>query len=133
SMPRPVHGVRVLEEDGLALLRDHRAPHEGAHRVHGHRAGTRRVSDVRLVEEDAGRDVVRAHRSLQSSESFRPEHLEPVGVRGIQYRAVVRRHAGSSGRYGGGGVIRTREGWIRPLTAFEAVPFVRSGTPPWRV
>jgi CRP/FNR family transcriptional regulator, cyclic AMP receptor protein len=27
-------------------------------------------------------------------------------------------------------VIRTREGWIRPLTAFEAVPFVRSGTPP---
>ena len=34
---------------------------------------------------------------------------------------------------GGGGVIRTREGWIRPLTAFEAVPFVRSGTPPWRV
>ena len=30
----------------------------------------------------------------------------------------------------GGGVIRTREGRIRPLTAFEAVPFVRSGTPP---
>jgi CRP/FNR family cyclic AMP-dependent transcriptional regulator len=27
-------------------------------------------------------------------------------------------------------VIRTREGRIRPLTAFEAVPFVRSGTPP---
>src|SRR5438093_6386988 len=36
-------------------------------------------------------------------------------------------------RAGGGGVIRTREGWIRPLTAFEAVPFVRSGTPPGRV
>jgi threonine aldolase len=32
--------------------------------------------------------------------------------------------------YGGGGVIRTREGRIRPLTAFEAVPFVHSGTPP---
>ncbi len=30
----------------------------------------------------------------------------------------------------GGGVIRTREGRIRPLTAFEAVPFVHSGTPP---
>ena len=27
-------------------------------------------------------------------------------------------------------MIRTREGRIRPLTAFEAVPFVRSGTPP---
>jgi uncharacterized cupin superfamily protein len=27
-------------------------------------------------------------------------------------------------------VIRTREGRIRPLTAFEAVPFVHSGTPP---
>src|SRR5581483_7902644 len=32
--------------------------------------------------------------------------------------------------YGGGGVIRTREGRFRPLTAFEAVPFVHSGTPP---
>ena len=32
--------------------------------------------------------------------------------------------------HGGGGVIRTREGRIRPLTAFEAVPFVHSGTPP---
>ena len=31
---------------------------------------------------------------------------------------------------GGGGVIRTREGRFRPLTAFEAVPFVHSGTPP---
>ena len=30
----------------------------------------------------------------------------------------------------GGGVIRTRERRIRPLTAFEAVPFVHSGTPP---
>jgi hypothetical protein len=40
---------------------------------------------------------------------------------------------GSVAPYGGGGVIRTREGWIRPLTAFEAVPFVRSGTPPGRV
>jgi signal-transduction protein with cAMP-binding, CBS, and nucleotidyltransferase domain len=29
-------------------------------------------------------------------------------------------------------VIRTREGRIRPLTAFEAVPFVHSGTPPGR-
>lgn len=27
-------------------------------------------------------------------------------------------------------MIRTREGRIRPLTAFEAVPFVHSGTPP---
>ena len=27
-------------------------------------------------------------------------------------------------------MIRTREGRFRPLTAFEAVPFVRSGTPP---
>jgi hypothetical protein len=33
----------------------------------------------------------------------------------------------------GGGVIRTREGRFRPLTAFEAVPFVHSGTPPGRV
>ena len=33
----------------------------------------------------------------------------------------------------GGGVIRTREGRFRPLTAFEAVPFVHSGTPPWGV
>jgi hypothetical protein len=30
-------------------------------------------------------------------------------------------------------VIRTRERRFRPLTAFEAVPFVRSGTPPARV
>ena len=29
-------------------------------------------------------------------------------------------------------MIRTREGRIRPLTAFEAVPFVHSGTPPPR-
>ena len=29
-------------------------------------------------------------------------------------------------------MIRTREGRFRPLTAFEAVPFVRSGTPPQR-
>jgi hypothetical protein len=36
------------------------------------------------------------------------------------------RYDGSSG----GGVIRTREGRFRPLTAFEAVPFVHSGTPP---
>ena len=33
----------------------------------------------------------------------------------------------------GGDRIRTCEGRIRPLTAFEAVPFVRSGTPPGRV
>ena len=33
----------------------------------------------------------------------------------------------------GGDRIRTCEGRVRPLTAFEAVPFVRSGTPPGRV
>ena len=36
-------------------------------------------------------------------------------------------------RVRGGDRIRTCEGRVRPLTAFEAVPFVRSGTPPGRV
>ena len=38
--------------------------------------------------------------------------------------------AGDESPIRGGGVIRTREGRFRPLTAFEAVPFVHSGTPP---
>ena len=41
---------------------------------------------------------------------------------------VVRRHGLQIS--GGGGGIRTPEGGFSALTAFEAVPFNRSGTPP---
>ncbi len=67
----------------------------------------------------------RASRSVRSNSSRSASGGSRIG---LSYVVMLAHPDG-----GGGGVIRTREGWIRPLTAFEAVPFVRSGTPPWRV
>src|SRR5688500_4159723 len=66
----------------------------------------------------------------------RPPRCGRCGMLAIPSPYALAPCGASAGRRhicGGGGVIRTREGRFRPLTAFEAVPFVHSGTPPGRV
>ena len=110
---RPMHRVRVLEQDRRSLLWHDRASNERAHRVDGHRARAGRVADVRLVEEHADLDRVVAHRRLQPGQSFEPERLD-----------VVRRHRSCPMEYH----ELTRPGGVTAVRRSRE-PFVRSRWP----
>ena len=73
---RPMHRVRVLEQDRRTFLRHDRAAGERAHGVHGHRGHAGRVSHVGLVREQEHLDVMVAHRPLQPVEPLDAEPLE---------------------------------------------------------
>jgi hypothetical protein len=73
-----MHRVGVFEQDRRSLLRHDRTTNEGAHRIDGHRAGTGRVPDVRLVEEHADLDAVPPHPCLQPRESLEAERFDVV-------------------------------------------------------
>ena len=112
-----VHRVPVLEQHRRARRRHHRAPHERAQAVHGHRRGAGRIPDVRLVREQERGDVMVAHRPLQPLETPQAQPLE--------IDAVVRdrrdphdRHAGT--RRGGRG---------RPSVRLRAGADPRRGSP----
>ena len=87
----------------------------------------------RVFSDDKMSDRIRARGVFTTptiTNLARVEAGVPVSVRAYGDGAAPSQAAGLSR---GGDRIRTCEGRIRPLTAFEAVPFVRSGTPPGRV
>ena len=95
---RPVHRVRVLEQDRAAFRRHQRASHERAHAVDRHRRRPRRVPDVRLVEQEARGHVVGAHRGLEASEPARAQGNEIDGRFHLGERTAQPRPRETAGR-----------------------------------
>ena len=72
ALPRPMHRVRVLEQDRRSLDRHDGAASERAHAPDRHRCHAGRVARVRLAEQQARLEVVRAHRRCRrASRSLR--------------------------------------------------------------
>ena len=113
--------------------------------AHRRARAVRARRDARRAELHASREAAVSRPRAAVAQGFEPwrelppytlSRRVPSAARAGHRGQILRKRGGATGRaagrpaHGGGGAIRTRERRIRPLTAFEAVPFVHSGTPP---